>query len=70
MSPDEHSLRKLMPSFVISAGTQVVLKVAKALPGGRGHKPSGSVGMIVESPASNRERYVVRFADGPQLRLQ
>ena len=64
MSPDEHSLRKLMPNFVISAGTQVVLKVAKGLPGGQGHKPPGCVGVVVESPASNREPYVVRFADG------
>ena len=64
MSPNEHSLRKLMPNFVISAGSQVVLKVAKSLPGGQGHKPPGSVGVVVESPASNRQPYVVRFADG------
>ena len=30
MSADEHSFRKLLPGFVIPAGTQVVLKVAKA----------------------------------------
>ena len=64
MSPDEHSLRKLMPNFVISGGTQVVLKVAKSLPGGEEYKPAGSVGVVVESPAGNREPYVVRFADG------
>lgn len=32
--PDGHSFCKLLPTFVISAGTQVVLKVAKALAGG------------------------------------
>jgi hypothetical protein len=31
MSTDDHSFRKLLPTFVISAGTQVVLKVAKAI---------------------------------------
>ena len=30
MSQDRHSFRKLLPGFVIPAGTQVVLKVAKA----------------------------------------
>jgi len=29
--PDEYSFRKLLPGFVISAGTHVVLKVAKTL---------------------------------------
>jgi uncharacterized protein len=32
MPTDDHSFRKLLPGFVISAGTHVVLKVAKALP--------------------------------------
>jgi len=43
MANDDHSLRKLQPDFVISPGTQVVVKVAKALPGGEHHKPAGSV---------------------------
>ncbi|NQT16676.1 MAG: nucleotidyltransferase domain-containing protein [Planctomycetes bacterium] len=57
-----------MPDFVISAGTQVVLKVAKALPGDKESKPPGSVGVVVESPPSNREPYVVRFADGQTVK--
>jgi len=45
--PDDHSFRKLLPGFVISAGTQVmVLKVAKPLPGGQHTQPPGSVGVV------------------------
>lgn len=61
---DEHSFRKLLPTFIISAGTQVVLKVAKPLPGGQETKPPGSVGVVVQSPPNNEEPYLVRFADG------
>ncbi|MDY0170195.1 MAG: nucleotidyltransferase domain-containing protein [Thermoguttaceae bacterium] len=64
MPDPEHSLRKLQPDFQISPGTQVVVKVAKALPGGDGHKPAGSVGVVIEAPPSNRQPYLVRFADG------
>jgi len=63
-SNSDHSFRKLLPGFVIPAGTQVVLKVAKALPDGQEFKPPGSVGVVLESPADNREPYLVRFADG------
>jgi predicted nucleotidyltransferase len=62
--PADRSFRKLLPGFVIAAGTQVVLKVAKALPGGQQFKPPGSVGVVLESPPDNREPYLVRFADG------
>jgi predicted nucleotidyltransferase len=68
MSDPQHSLRKLQPDFVISPGTQVVVKVAKALPGGDEHKPAGSVGVVVEAPPSNREPYLVRFADGVEVK--
>jgi hypothetical protein len=44
---NDHSFRKLLPAFVISAGTQVVLKVAKALPDGEQFKPAGSVGVVL-----------------------
>jgi predicted nucleotidyltransferase len=64
MSTGDHSLRKLLPGFVISAGTQVVLKAAKALPDGERFKPAGSVGIVLESPPDNRQPYLVRFADG------
>ncbi len=42
MYRDYHSFRKLLPGFVISAGTQVVLKVAKVLPDGQDPKDVGS----------------------------
>lgn len=64
MSNPQHSLRNLQRDFTISAGTQVVVKVAKVLPGGEEYKPAGSVGVVIEAPPSNREPYVVRFADG------
>ena len=64
MSDPQHSLLKLQPDFVISPGTQVVVRVAKALAGGQQYKPAGSVGVVVEAPPSNREPYLVRFADG------
>ena len=64
MADPEHSFRKLLPGFVISAGTQVVLKVAKALPDGQQFKPPGSVGVVLESPPDNQQPYLVRFADG------
>jgi uncharacterized protein len=53
-----------LPTFTISAGTQVVLKVAKALPGGQESKLPGSVGVVLQSPSTNDQPYVVRFADG------
>jgi len=68
MSADTPSIRRLQPEFVISPGTQVVVKVAKALPGGEEHKPPGSVGVVVQAPPSNREPYVVRFADGQTVK--
>jgi len=55
---------QLLPGFVISAGTQVVLKVAKVLAGGQHVKPPGSDGAVLESPPDNRQPYLVRFADG------
>ncbi len=69
--PDvQHSISKLQPDFMISPGTQVVVKVTKALPEGEGYKPAGSVGVVVEAPASNREPYLVRFADGAVVQAQ
>jgi hypothetical protein len=63
MSDEIHNLHKLSPSFVISAGTQVVLKVSKSLADGTYRKP-GAVGVVVRSPSSNRDPYTVQFADG------
>jgi uncharacterized protein len=64
MDTSNYSFRRLLPNFVFSAGTQVVLKVAKTLPGGLDVKPSGSVGLVMESPPHNKLPYLVRFADG------
>ena len=48
--PESHSFRKLLPGFVIAAGTQVVLKVAKSLFVDDRFKPAGSVGVVMKSP--------------------
>lgn len=60
---DDHSFRKLLSGFVIPAGTQVVLKVAKTIAGGEQFKPAGSVGVVLESPPDNHQPYLVRFTD-------
>ena len=64
MAHDDPSFRKLLPGFVIPAGTQVVLKAAKILASGEQFKPPGSVGVVLESPPDNRQPYLVHFADG------
>ena len=61
---DDHSFRQLLPTFVISAGTQVVLKTAKALADGEQFKPAGSVGIVLQSPPDNQQPYLVCFTDG------
>jgi len=66
MALEEHSLRHLLPNFRISPGTQVVLKVDRALPDGS-CRQRGSVALVVASPEDNRQPYVVRFADGQEL---
>jgi hypothetical protein len=38
----DRSFRNLLPGFVIPAGTQVMLKAAKVLPGGAHCKPRGN----------------------------
>lgn len=63
MSGEIPSIGRLSPKFVIPAGTQVVLKVSKALAEGDYRKP-GTVGVVVESPPSNYFPYVVQFVDG------
>jgi len=64
MDQHDRTFRQLLSNFTISAGTQVVLKVAKTLPGGEESKLAGSVGVVLQSPASNDRPYLVRFADG------
>ena len=60
MSTSDHSFRKLLPGSVISAGTQMAIKVAKALPDGQ-FKPPGSAGVALESPPDNQQSSLVRF---------
>ena len=63
MSGEIPAIGRLSPKFVIPSGTQVVLKAPKALAEGDYRKP-GTVGIVVESPSSNDEPYVVQFVDG------
>jgi predicted nucleotidyltransferase len=66
MALEEHSFRHLLPTFIISPGTQVVLKVDKVAPDGT-LRQRGSVAVIAESPTDNRDAYTLRFADGQTL---
>jgi predicted nucleotidyltransferase len=63
MALEEHSFRHLLPTFIISPGTQVVLKADKPQPDGT-VRPRGSVAVVAESPADNAHAYTLRFADG------
>lgn len=63
MALEEHSFRHLLPTFIISPGTQVVLQVDKPVPDGTA-RPRGSVAVVRESPPDNRYAYTLRFADG------
>ena len=63
MTLEDHSFRHLLPTFHISPGTQVVLKVDKPLPDGT-VRPRGSVAVVAESPADNERAYTLHFADG------
>jgi predicted nucleotidyltransferase len=67
MALEEHSFRHLLPTFLISPGTQVVLTVDKPLPGGT-TRQRGSVAVVQESPSDNRYAYTLRFADGQTVK--
>jgi len=60
----------LPPNFIIPAGTQVVLRYDRRMPGTDVMKPTGTVAEVVESPASNDRPYLVRFLDGVSFRLK
>lgn len=60
----------MFDSFLIPAGTQVVLRFAHAVPGAGTAKPPGSVGVVLEAPSSNERPYLVRFLDGTELRVK
>jgi hypothetical protein len=67
MALEEHSFRHLLPTFLISPGTQVVLRVDKPQRDGT-IRPRGSVGVVAESPADNQHAYTVSFADGQTVK--
>lgn len=66
MALEEHSFRHLLPTFLISPGTQVVLKVDRSLPDGS-IRQRGSVAVVQESPTDNQDPYTLRFADGQTI---
>ena len=75
MPDDIRSIRKVSPSYVIAAGTQVVLKVSKviaavqeAAEAAATYRKTGTGGVIVQCPPNNDEPYVVQFADGTTAR--
>jgi hypothetical protein len=59
-----------LPTFIISVGTQVVLKSAKRVPNTATIKPVGSVAEVLEAPASNSRPYLIRFVDGTTMRVK
>lgn len=68
--PDQVKPEEQLPTFIISVGTQVVLKSAKRVPGSDVVKPVGSVAEVLEAPASNSRPYLIRFVDGVTLRVK
>ncbi|MBP3957127.1 nucleotidyltransferase domain-containing protein [Gemmata sp. G18] len=60
----------LPPNFLISVGSQVVLRYDRRVPGTEVIKPAGTVGEVAEAPESNDRPYLVRFLDGASFRLK
>jgi predicted nucleotidyltransferase len=67
MALEDYSFRHLLPTFIISQGTQVVLRLDKALADGT-VRPRGSVAVVRQSPADNQHAYTLAFADGQTTR--
>lgn len=63
---DDH----LADSFLISPGTQVILRRATALPNVADPLPTGAVGIVVESPPENARPYLVEFLGGVRVKLK
>jgi predicted nucleotidyltransferase len=66
----EHLEPEGLPTFIISVGTQVVLKSAKRVPDSDIVKPAGSVAEVLDAPASNSRPYLIRFVDGTTMRVK
>src|SRR5437762_2087893 len=60
----------LPPNFLIPAGTQVVLRYGRRVPGTDLEIPAGAVAEVIGSPDSNDRPYLVRFLDGTEFRLK
>jgi hypothetical protein len=67
MATEEYSFRHLLPTFIIPAGTQVVLKADKTCADGT-LRQLGSVAVVAETPDDNRYAYTLRFADGQTVK--
>jgi uncharacterized protein len=67
MALEERSFRHLLPTFLISPGTQVVLKIDKPLADGT-IRQRGSVAVVQDSPPDNQFAYTLRFADGQTIK--
>lgn len=64
MQPAGQDLSTAAKGRTISIGTQVVLKVSKALPADGGYRKPGTVGVIIETPANQSAPYLVQVAGG------
>lgn len=65
---DEHSLKKHSSGFVISAGTQVVIRVDKTVEGTEVFRKAGAVGVVAECPQSVDGQYLIQFTNGDVVR--
>ncbi len=61
----EKNIHSLSPDFSIPPGTQVVLK--QDLSFGDQKRKAGNVGVVLRSPPTNEEPYIVRFADESEM---
>ncbi len=71
---ESDSLKKLARNFVIPVGSQVVLKVNKRVSARENQadtrqefRKTGTVGVVVQSPAHNEAAYLVQFSDGSTI---
>ncbi len=71
---ESDSLKKLGRNFIIPVGSQVVLKVRQRVsaPENQSDAPNecrktGTVGVVVQSPAHNEAAYLVQFSDGSTI---
>lgn len=56
-------------NLIYSAGSQVIVREQKSLPGEEGSLLAGTIGVIVSAPAARSGSYLVRFADETMVSL-